>query len=217
MKKFLALAMTFALAAVLVACGSDNTAKSEDTDKDIDTSQLIIDKDNKSISMYAEVNGQFFTESTRHGVVYQDGGNKDVTLFRAYPSQFDFYDALEEIGAKPGDNLSLDDLGGTVDGSKLDVTVSWDGSDGEIPFAEVIKTSSGEPYKVDARFGGMLEAAKEYDTGCIFCLESCPAGISSNAAYPFGVVDEGIEQFMGNGDILPKDGSQVKITFTLAD
>ena len=63
---------------------------------------------------------------------------------------------------------------------------------------------NGKSYISDFRFGGNL------------CIESCPVGICSNAAYGYGVVESTkTEQFYGNPDVLPGDGTICQVTFTL--
>ena len=90
----------------------------------------------------------------------------------------------------------------------------WDRIKDMIPRA---KTGSGEPYVADIRFGGNIKSAYAANTGCILCLESCPVGITSNAAYGYGVIENtNTPQFFGNADILPEDGTIVTVTFTLA-
>ncbi|MFR8539057.1 MAG: hypothetical protein ACLVD8_06430 [Enterocloster sp.] len=66
------------------------------------------------------------------------------------------------------------DNGKSVEGDKLDVFVKWDGQD-EIPFRDIIKCT--EDYTMDLRFGGNIESAKENNTGCVLCLDSCATGM----------------------------------------
>lgn len=172
---------------------------------------LTVDKANKVVKVQAEVNAKYFTESTRHGVVFKDGTNGEKAVLRALANPIDFYNALITIGATPGNNMK--NKGDKVQGSKLNVTVSWDGLAKEIPFNDIIKSSDVRP--MDIRFGGNLETQKKANTGCILCLDSCPAGITSNAAYAFGESDT--VKFYGNKDVLPKDGTKVTVIFKLAD
>jgi len=56
--------------------------------------------------------------------------------------------------------------------------------------------------------------ALKKNTGCLVCLDSCPVGIASNAAYTYGAIDRRKEvSFTGNKDLLPPDGTVVVITF----
>lgn len=210
MKKIMALLSVLTLTLALsVGCS---------TTKPVDTSQksdklMVIDKDKKEIRMETEVNGKYFTESTRHGVVFKDGSNGEKSVLRGLVDQLEFHQALLDIGAKPGDNLKMEDMKKSiaVDGDKIDVFVTWDGLSKEIPFNDIIKSSDAKP--MDIRFGGNLENAKAKKTGCVLCLDSCAVGITSNASYVTGSSDT--VKFYGNEEILPKDGTRVTVIFKL--
>ena len=68
---FAAAAMVFSLA----ACGAKDTTSDDGTKKDTEAETMIVDKENKEITMLCEVNGTYFTEPTRHGIVYAEGSN----------------------------------------------------------------------------------------------------------------------------------------------
>jgi hypothetical protein len=181
---------------------------------------LEVNKEKREIVMQAEVNGKYFSSPTRHGVVYAPGSNGEKAVLRGLSSEKTFHAALLEIGARPGDNVTLNDMkagpdnGVSVQGSKLNVFVVWEGSK-EIPFAEIIKTSDKRP--MDVRFGGNLDAAKTANTGCVLCLDSCAVGITSNAAYPTGTTQNNVAEFFGDENILPPDGTRVSVIFRLAN
>lgn len=205
----LALTMVFALA----ACGGGGQSSG---DEGTDYSVITTDTAKQTVTIYAQVNGKYFTENSRHGIVFKDGGNGEKCIFRGLCSEKDFYGALVSLGLEPGDNLPLPaEDGALIDGPKLDVTVTWDGQDEPVPFADCIKTGSGDPYVADFRFGGNIKRAYALNTGCILCIESCPVGITSNAAYGYGVIENTAEQeFYGNDEVLPDDGTIVQVTFT---
>ena len=212
MKKLIPLILVLVLALSLVACGAA-PAKEE-----IDYSAITTNAATQSVTIYTQVNGKYFTEPSRHGVVFKDGSNGEKCILRGLCSEKDFYAALLSVGGVPGDNLVFTEAqpGDLIDGQKMDVTVSWEGSNGEIPWADIMTTGNGKPYVADFRFGGNIKAAYAKNTGCILCIESCPVGICSNAAYGYGVVETTkTEQFYGNPDVLPEDGTICQVTFTL--
>lgn len=213
-------ALLVALTIGLVGCGNDKAANqpaptAQPAAKSTDLSQtnpLVVDKDAKTVKIYTEVNGKYFVEPTRHGIVFKDGSNGSKSILKAYANQNDLYDALIAIGAKAGNNVKLDSPAGTaVEGDKLNVTVTWAGANKEIPFGDIVVDSTKKPF--DVRFGGNQANAKDKKTGCILCLDSCPVGITSNAAHPFKDFDSGKVQFLANKDVLPKDGTPVIVTF----
>ena len=212
MKKLISLILVLVLALSLVACGAA-PAKEE-----VDYSVITTNPSTQSVTIYAQINGKYFTEPSRHGVVFKDGSNGEKCILRGLCSEKDFYAAVLSVGGVPGDNLVFTEAqpGDLIEGQKVDVTVSWDGSNGEIPWADIMTTGNGKPYVADFRFGGNIKAAYAKNTGCILCIESCPVGICSNAAYGYGVVETTkTEQFYGNPDVLPEDGTICQVTFTL--
>lgn len=214
MKKLISLILVLVMALSLVACGAA-PAKEE-----VDYSVITTNPSTQSVTIYAQINGKYFTEPSRHGVVFKDGSNGEKCILRGLCSEKDFYAALLSVGGVPGDKLYFADAtpDGTqyIEGQKMDVTVSWEGSNGEIPWADIMTTGNGKPYVADFRFGGNIKAAYAKNTGCILCIESCPVGICSNAAYAYGVVETTkTEQFYGNPDVLPEDGTICQVTFTL--
>jgi hypothetical protein len=176
------------------------------------TNPIVVDKEAGEVRIYTEVNGKYFFETTRHGIVFKDGKNGDKSVLRAYVNQNKFHDALLEIGAKPGNKLTLESKPGTkVAGDVLTVKVSWD--DKSYDFKDIIKQEPDKGFEV--RFGGNEERAKEKFTGCILCLDSCPVGITSNSTWGFGDWKAGQVKFYGREDVLPPDGSPVIVTFSL--
>ncbi|MCG9966772.1 YdjY domain-containing protein [Pelotomaculum terephthalicicum JT] len=223
--KVLSMVLTLLFITVLSAgCNSQSPNQSTTANKEFklgeltDAKTMVVNKDKKEIQILAEVNGKYLTESTRHGVVFKDGTNGEKSVLRGLSNQFDFYNALIEIGAKPGNNISLDDMKKaekSVEGSKLNVFVTWDGLGKEIPFTDILKASENRP--ADIRFGGNLENATNLKTGCILCLDSCAVGITSNAAYKANEIESKQIKITGNPDVLPKDGTKVAVIFRLAD
>lgn len=209
MKKILVFTLALGMSLALASCGGGST--------ETDYSVITADASTKTVEIYAEVNGKYFNENTRHGVVFAGGSNGEKSILRGLCDEKEFYGALINIGGVPGDNLVLPmEPGSYIEGEKMTITVSWDGSNGEIPFEDIVRCGDGDPYEMDARFGGNIKAAYAKNTGCIFCLDSCAVGITSNAVYPTGTI-EGTkhEQFYGNADVLPEDGTVVKVTFAL--
>lgn len=177
---------------------------------------VIIDAEKKEVIVEAEVNGKYFNSPTRHGVVFKGGSNGDKAVLRGLCDEREFYQALIDIGAEPGNNLTFEDmkLGKTVEGQKLDVFVTWDGLGKEIPFADIIKSADSRP--MDIRFGGNFENAKARRTGCILCLDSCAVGITSDASYETGAVEMKKVDRFGRDDVLPADGTKVSVIFRIS-
>lgn len=244
MKKIKILAILLMVSMLLVACGhktdtttdkteETKTAETTETKESSDTEEktddqdaatlngvseenpIKIDKDAKSVTIYAKYNGKFETEATRHLAIFKDGKLSDKSIFSSYVSPVDFYDALVEVGAEAGNNMNADNAATTkTEGSKLDVTLTWEGKDSPIGVDEVVKDSNGKA--LDIRFSGNIDNAKDFNTGCITCLDSCFVGITSNGEYPLGAIEETKEvSFSVDADKAPEDGTPVALTYTV--
>ncbi len=216
MKKMMALLVASTMILAVSACGSSATEESDVTEE-----TMTVDVENQEITMLCEVNGTYFTEATRHGIVFADGSNGEKSVLRGLVDEEEFYQAMLDIGAVAGDNLTMDDMaldmadGVAVEGDTVEIYVTWDGQE-EIPFADIIICSEGE-YTMDMKFGGNLAYAQEYDTGCIVCLDSCAVGIISDATWVTGSTQTGGVEFFGNEEVLPEDGTVVTVIFRLAE
>ncbi len=143
---------------------------------------------------------------------------------RALVSEIDYYNALVELGAVPGNNIKPEDMkakssaeGKSTEGSKLAVSLTWEGSNGEVPLddAVVSEVRESEVRPIDLRFTGNLDFAQRSHPGCYICLDSCAAGISTNASWPTGALNNREVSFHGNPDVLPPDGTRVNVIVRL--
>jgi len=182
---------------------------------------LLLDKKGRRILLYTEISLKHLSETNPHwGVVSMQGKLVNKAIFRAYASPSDFFDALVDIGARPGNNLNLVSSGDKVAGDRLAVSAIWPGLDKELPLSAIVSDATGRGF--DIRFGGNRERAVKEKTGCILCLESCPISITSNAAYPtIGPVKRLFSpnsQFKGRSDVLPNvDRHPVIFIFRMSD
>ena len=201
MKKYLALAFAAVLAiAALAGCsGTSNEAA------DTSASGITVDEQAKSISFPATATG-YADGGSIHFLVNQEGSNAAKAYFTAAVTTREVYDALESIGATHGDNLTVEDADGIIEGSDLLITVNVDGTD-YIPSDLVAGADNRESAP---RFGGNVDANEDAATGCIYCTESCPLGITSDSAYQF---KEPIE--FAPTDAMPAAGTEVTVTMTL--
>lgn len=200
------------------AASVDASAAAEDPTPD---NPIVVDKEKGEIRYMGYVDGVYFTENTRHGVVYEAGSNGHKTIISGYGDEKEFYQACIDMGWTPGNNLTKDNMAGgdaaaSVEGDKLDVTIRWDGQD-EIPFGDIYEATNGETWTPDYRFGGNLASAEKNNTGCVLCLDSCATGIASDAYWPTGTTNpDNVTWFHGKEDVLPADGTNVIVIFRKA-
>lgn len=226
-KKLLVLMLGLLMVLSLAACGGSGDSEpaaddSQETAEQAETSEpaaapedIIVDAETGTVTVTAQVNGTFFDQSTMHCVVFKEGGAADGAMMAAYCDSQDFYNAMVEAGGEPWNttDATLAD-GEFTDGQKVDVTLKWDGQDTPVPLVDALKTDDGKP-EVDIRFSGNQQGNKNAGSGCICCLNSCWAGITSNAAYAFGAIDAGNPHVYLDDSVMPADGTDVQVTFTL--
>lgn len=224
-RKLLTVLALFITAVVLNGCeqkarsGVETTAqpKTEEYDGLSRTNPIRIDTQTGTVTILAQVNGRFLNEDTRHGIVFEGGSNGDKSILTGLVDPKTFHDALLKINAKPGNNMTFDNKEAThVTGSKLEIMINWAGADRPYSIDETIIDSNSK--KFDMHFGGNLQAAEDKKSGCLVCLDSCPVGIVSNAAYTYGAVEKRSEvKFIGNKSILPPDATLVTVTFRVIE
>ncbi len=226
-KSLLALLLMLLLALSLAACGGtaefaeepEEEATEETADENEEAAaapgDVIVDAENKSVTITAQLNGTFFDQSTMHYCVWKDGGMGDKCMFAAYCSAEDFYNGMVEAGGEPW-NTTTDKIadGEFTDGQKVEVTLTWEGQDTPVPLVDTVKTADGK-LNVDMRFSGNLQNNKDCGSGCIACLNSCWAGVTSNAAYGYNTIDSGEVAAFLDDSVMPADGTDVQLTFTL--
>ena len=225
------LAMVFCLA----ACGGGGDAEpaeeaadetteaveeqAEDQSEEAETAaapeDIIVDKEAGTVTITAQVNGTFFDQSTMHYIVFKDGGAGDKAMMAAYCDSQDFYNAMIEAGGEPW-NTTTDKIkdGEFTDGQKVNITFTWDGQTEPVEMVDTLRSDEGA-FDVDMRFSGNQANNAECGSGCIACLNSCWAGITSNAAYGFNAIDSGSMTAYLNDAVMPEDGTNVTATFTL--
>lgn len=155
-----------------------------------------------------------------HAITWKGGNAHDRALFVADASDHDVRAALDALGAKRGENLSeaswtaRDDAKNPepdkrVEGTPIEALFEWNGH--RVPLADVLR-EKGQPHaQIDLRYGGNERFQKDFHSGCIVCLYSCPGGAVGNHAHPVrdyvrdGVVYEAIPER------LPPAGTRVTI------
>lgn len=157
-----------------------------------------------------------------HFIVFSGGGNARKALIESTVSDVDILGKLKEVGAVSGNNLSeaswtkRNDLESPaadqrVEGSKIRITIEWDHIEHEV--SEMIENSTQSDF--DIRVGGHADLIPVWRSGCVTCLFSCPGGRTSNHVYT--IRDQAFDRksFRAREEILPKDGTPVKIYFYL--
>jgi hypothetical protein len=180
---------------------------------------LVVDAKGKRVLIYTEVSEKNLHETNPHwGVVFKDGKYGEKAILRAFVQTLAFHDALQQIGARPGNNLTKDVIGKAVEGDVLDVVATWPGTGKELRLEDIFYDKAGKGFEV--RFGGNRKASEEMNTGCITCLESCWIAITSNARYAtISGATRAISPnslFKGKAEALPGPDKPVILAYRLA-
>jgi hypothetical protein len=158
-----------------------------------------------------------------HAIVWKGGRAKTWALFVSDASDRDVRAALDSLGARAGENLTPDSWNERenpksrepdkrVEGTPVEVFVEWRGSGGRVPLAHLIAEEGHAKPQLDFRYGGNEVYQKDFKSGCIVCLYSCPGGAIGNHAHP-------IRDYVRDGVVyasvpkrLPPSGTKVTIT-----
>ncbi len=160
-----------------------------------------------------------------HAIVWKNGSASRFALLVADVSDVEVLDAIERLGAKPGDNLSMDawekrkDAASSapdavVAGPAMDVLLRLPGQPRLTPLAAILEDPGG--HGLAMRFGGNRANAAKWMSGCIACLYSCPGAKVGNAAYTVRDFERDRTKFRVREDLLPADGTRIGVVLRLA-
>ena len=161
-----------------------------------------------------------------HFLVWADGRASDRALLRAHVSDVEVLDALEGLGATPGDAVGIeawDDRYDSesaapdtvIEGSRVQITISVPGRDEPLTLDDILIDPAGRGF--DMRFGGHRENIPKWLSGCVVCLYSCPGSKIGNAAYTVRDHAEETTHFGVRPGALPADGTEVTVRIELLD
>ncbi|HVR38323.1 MAG TPA: YdjY domain-containing protein [Thermoanaerobaculia bacterium] len=196
----------------------------------LNAAPLAVDRAHREIRINATVQpdamDRMFGVNGHHAIVWREGKSQRNALFVSDASDHEVRVALNSLGARAGENLTADSWNKRddatsaepdkrVEGSLVDVFVEWRGSKGRIPLAELIAEKGRAKPQLDFRYGGNERYQKEFKSGCIVCLYSCPGGAIGNHAHPIrdSVRDGVVYSSLANR--LPPAGSRVTIILKL--
>jgi hypothetical protein len=159
-----------------------------------------------------------------HLIVWKDGGAAMASLFRAEVTDTAVLDALERLGAKPGNALGMATWEDRKDpkskapdkviqGPPVEILVRVPGRAAPLTLAQILEDPGGRGF--DMRFGGHRANIPRWKSGCVVCLYSCPGSKIGNARYTVRDYVEGTTRFRVKEGVLPEDGTRVGIVLRL--
>jgi hypothetical protein len=161
-----------------------------------------------------------------HLIVWEGGRAIDQSLLHARVSDLQVVDALEQLGAQPGNALQIDSWDERNDpdseapdrliqGPRVRVEILIDGSDEPLTLGDVLEDPAGRGF--DMRFGGHRDNIPRWHSGCVVCLYSCPGSKVGNAAYTVRDFVLGTTHFAVRPGVLPADGTEVRVRIRLVE
>ena len=160
-----------------------------------------------------------------HAIAWKGGRSAHAALFEAEVSDTEVLDALESLGAKPGDNVPMEAWDRRRDrasrapdtsmaGPAVEVLVRLPGRADLVPLGSLLVDSGGRG--LDMRVGGNRGNIPKWKSGCVVCLYSCPGAKVGNARYTMRDWEEGATRFRTRSGVLPPDGTRVGVVLRLA-
>ena len=160
-----------------------------------------------------------------HALVWKGGRMAHAALFQADVTDRQVLQALEGLGAKPGDNLPMaaweerknpkDPAPDTIiAGPAVEVLLRLPGQKDLVPLSSALEDSAGRG--LEMRFGGNGANIPIWKSGCIVCLYSCPGSKVGNARDTVRDYANDTTRFRVKPGVLPKDGSRVGVVLRLA-
>lgn len=161
-----------------------------------------------------------------HYIVWGDGRAAPAALFRAAVSDVQVLDALEALGARPGNALEMDTWERREDpdakapekviqGPEVEVLVRIPGRRELLSIDRILLDPGGRGFEM--RFGGHRANIHKWHSGCIVCLYSCPGSKVGNARYTVRDYVRKATRFRVRPGVLPRDGTEVSILLRLAE
>ena len=159
-----------------------------------------------------------------HAIVWREGSAAGHGLLVSDVSDVEVLDALERLGARPGNNLSMDAWNKRKDsrsaaadtavaGPAVEILLRIPGRKDLTPLSSVLEDPGGRGLAM--RFGGNRENSREWMSGCIACLYSCPGSKVGNAKYTVRDYVKDTTKFRVREGVLPPDGTRIGVVLRL--
>lgn len=193
------------------------------------TTPLLVDPLRREVRVLATYQPDKFSGLLRfvpnyHLLVWDDGKAAREALFATPVPDTALIAAFEQMGAVPGNNLTMDAWDKRRDarhpapqtkiaGTPVEIFLWWKNLSAPKPLAELLNDPGGRGF--DFRFGGNAGLIQHWHSGCLVCLYSCPGSKVGNAAYTVRDYATGVTKFAPRVKLLPPAGSTVVMIFRM--
>ena len=159
-----------------------------------------------------------------HFLVSEHGGAASAALLVTPLSDEQILDALEALGAQPGNGLGMDtwdrrhdnssvapDL--EIKGPPIEILVRLPQQPAPLTLDELLEDPGGRGFAM--RLGGHRANIHQWHSGCVICLYSCPGSKIGNARYTVRDFVRETTAFRVRSGALPPDGTEVEVVLRL--
>jgi hypothetical protein len=190
----------------------------------------IVIRSPREIEFPATVNARPFNSGWvmpgYHAIVWKGGRAAHHALLQADVTDTQILDALESLGARPGNNLTMEAWDErknpkspapdtVIAGRPVEILLRLPGRKELVPLGSVLEDSGGRG--LEMRFGGNRINIPKWKSGCVVCLYSCPGSKVGNARYTVRDYVRNVTRFRAREGALPPDGTHVRVVFRLAE
>jgi hypothetical protein len=183
----------------------------------------------REVEFTAVVNAKKFNDAWimpgYHAIVWTGGRSAHSALLQADVTDVQVLDALESLGARPGNNLPMEawekrtDAGSSapdtvIAGPPVEILLRIPGRRVLVPLASVLEDRAGRG--LDMRLGGNRANIPVWKSGCIVCLYSCPGSKVGNARYTERDYARDVTRFSARPGVLPPDGTRIGVVLRLS-
>ena len=195
--------------------------------EDLASGKLTVRRPNE-IEFTATVNAKAFDSGWimpgYHALVWKGGRMAHAALLDADVTDRQVLEALQGLGAKPGNNLPMeaweerknpkDSAPDTViAGAAVEVLLRLPSRRNLVPLSSALEDSGGRG--LEMRFAGNEANIPKWKSGCIVCLYSCPGSKVGNARYTVRDYEKGVTRFRARPGVLPPDGTPIRVVLRL--
>ncbi len=182
-----------------------------------------------AIEFTATVNAAGFEQGGEmagyHFIVWRGGRAAEHALLLAHVTDVQVLDALEALGARPGNALSIatwdkrddpraEEPAAVIAGPPVAIEIRLPGQRRPLRPEDLLEDEAGRGF--DMRFGGHRDNIPKWHSGCVVCLYSCPGSKVGNAAYTVRDFVAHRTRFRVRPGVLPPDGTDVRVRLRLA-
>ena len=188
---------------------------------------IEVKRDTQELSLSALFHRENAETGTWHLLVHERGDMASLAYFTTDVTPRAFYDALRVIGLEAEDAVSCTTMGErdvATAGDALEFLFTWDRGAKQLPLNELLievlpPGSEAGRRGLEMRFGGNHTGDDAVDppahrSGCLACLYSCCAGVTSNSRANLALLrsERNWHRYRINPRVDLADGTRVSIT-----